>query len=67
MGAVSEPDLILAEMRTVNRYRRVRIHCVALLTGAAPSGFAGMEDMERAEAFMRRLAADHDGNFRAVK
>lgn len=67
VGAIVEPDLILAEMRTVNRYRRVRIHCVALLTGAAPTGFAGMEDMEKAEAFMRRLAADHDGNFKAVK
>jgi len=67
VGKYSEPDLILAEMRTLNRYRRVRIHCVALLLGQAPTGFAGMEDMERAEAFMRRLAEDHDGNFKAVK
>jgi len=67
VGKYSEPDLILAEMRTVNRYRRVRIHCVALLIGQAPTGFAGMEDMEKAEAFMRHLASDHDGQFKAVR
>ena len=67
VGAIVEPDLILAELGNVNRYRRVRIHAVALLLGSAPTGFAGLEDMERAEAFMRRLSADHDGEFKAVK
>jgi hypothetical protein len=67
VGAIVDPDLILAEMRTVNRYRRVRIHCVALLKGEAPTGFGAQEDTRRAESFMRRLAADHDGNFKVVK
>jgi len=62
-----EPDLILAQLRKVNRYRRVRIHCVALLIGEPPTGFAGMQDMEKAEAFMRRLAAENDGEVKVVK
>ena len=66
VGAISEPDLILAEMRTVNRYRRVRIHCVALLSKTLPERFGGMETVRRAELFMRRLAADHDGEFKAI-
>ena len=36
VGAISDADRILAEMRAANRYRRVRIHCVALLTGEKP-------------------------------
>ena len=67
VGAISDADRILAEMRAANRYRRVRIHCVALLTGEAPTSHAEAKDMERAEAFMRSLAADHDGAFKAVK
>lgn len=66
-GTVVDPELILADVRGWNRYRRVRIHAVSLLRGEPPAAFAGLEDPTRAEEFMRRLAAENDGRFKVVK
>jgi hypothetical protein len=66
-GTVVDPELILADVRTWNRFRRVKVHAVALLKGEPPLAFAGMEDSQRAEAFMRRLADENDGRFKVVK
>ena len=56
MGAVTDPELILLQVREWNRYRRMRIHAVALMRGSPPAAFQGTEDASRALAFMRRLA-----------
>ena len=66
-GAVLEPDAILAEVREMNRWRRVRIHTVALLKGDPPADAGLLEDPASAESFMRRLAAENDGQFRMVR
>ena len=66
-GAVIEPDAILAEVREMNRWRRVRIHTIALLKGEPPSGMGALEDPASAESFMKRLAAENDGQFRVVR
>jgi hypothetical protein len=66
-GTVIDPELILAEVRGWNRFRRVKIHAIALLRGEPPSAFAGLENAQRAEEFMKRLAAENDGRFKVVK
>ena len=63
MGAVTDPDEILAQVREMNRWRRVRIHAIAMLRGDPPPEFAALEDGTAAERFMRRLAADNDGRY----
>lgn len=66
-GTVVDPELILADVAEWNRFRRVRVHAIALLAGEPPPAFAGMEDADRATAFMRRLAAENDGDFKVVR
>jgi HEAT repeat protein len=66
-GALVDPDAILAEVREWNRWRRVRIHAIALVQGEPPSEFAATERREPAVAFLRRLAADHEGDFRSFE
>jgi hypothetical protein len=67
VGDVIDPDMILAELRAANRFRHVRIHCVALVRGEPPPAFAGREDPERAVGFMRRLASENDGDLKVVR
>lgn len=67
VGAVTDPDLILLQVRDWNRYRRVRIHAIALMRGEPPAAFRGMENAERATSFMRRLADENDGLFKEVR
>jgi hypothetical protein len=67
VGDVVDPELILAEVRSLNRWRRVRIHAVALLLGDPPPMFAGRENPDLAVEFMRRLAAENDGEFKVVR
>jgi hypothetical protein len=67
VGDVVVPDLILAEVQNANRWRRVRIHAIALLRGDPPGAFAGMEDAESAESFMRRLAAENRGDVKVIR
>ena len=66
-GTVIDPELILAEVRGWNRFRRMKIHAIALLRGEPPAAFAGLENAVRAEAFMKRLAEENDGRFKVVK
>lgn len=66
-GEVSDPDAILAQVREWNRYRRVKILCIALLTGHPPGDFRGQEDAEQAESFMRRLAEENGGRVEVIR
>jgi HEAT repeat protein len=66
VGVPVEPDEILAELREVNRWRRVRIHTVALLRGEPPGNYLASEDPLAAASFMRRIASEHEGEFREV-
>lgn len=63
MGSVVDPDAILAQVAEMNRWRRVKIHAIAMLKGEPPAAFAATEDPATAERFMRRLAEDNDGRF----
>ena len=64
---MTDPELILADVRTWNRFRRVKVHAVALLKGEPPLAWQGVENAKRAEDFMRRLADENDGRFKVVK
>jgi HEAT repeat protein len=64
---LSDPDLILAALRKENRHRNVHVHCVALIIGEPPIGYAGREDRTRATSFMERLAAENGGEFQKVE
>ena len=66
VGTVVDQDAILAEVREMNRWRRVRIHTVALVKGEAPV-VSAEENPVAASAFMRRLAEENDGEFREVR
>lgn len=66
-GAVVDPDEILLQVREMNRWRRVRIHTIALLRGEPPSGFAELENAVDAESFMRKLAEENDGRFVEIR
>lgn len=67
VGPVIDPELILLAVRQWNRHRRVQIHGLALVRGDPPAAFAGMEQQDRAEEFMRRLAAENDGRTRVLR
>ncbi len=66
-GEVVDPEAILAQVREWNRYRRVRILCIALLTGEAPDAYRAHEDALKAERFMRRLAEENGGSFEVIR
>jgi len=63
VGPIVDTELILASVRKWNRYRRVRIHCIALMRGEPPQAYAGRENVEQATHFMRELAKQNDGVF----
>ena len=67
VGPVIDPDRILAEVGVWNRYKRMRIHCIALLIGDPPMAFAGQEDERRAIAFMERLAEQNGGHCEVIR
>ena len=48
-GRLQKPDEILAEMRKINALKRIAIHGIAIGRGVG--------------ALLRRLAAEHDGQF----
>lgn len=66
-GSIVDPDAILQQVRELNRWRRVRIHAIALLRGDPPPEFAALENPAEAERFMRRLAEENDGGFIEVR
>jgi hypothetical protein len=67
VGSPVDPDEILAELREANRWRRVRIHTVALLRGEPPGNYLASEDPLAAASFMKRIAQEHEGEFREVR
>ncbi len=64
-GKYIAQEKILAEINNLNRFRKIRIHTIALLLGSAPAGVP--EDKELAERFMKRLAEENQGEFISVK
>lgn len=78
LGTFTEQEEILARLRWINRFRKVRIHAIALLRGEVPR-FGGRMgpglgrgrsvsgerayDEEEAARFLARMAAEHDGTF----
>jgi hypothetical protein len=78
LGTHTEQEEILARLRWMNRFRRVRIHCIALLRGKV-GRFGGRMgpglgrgrsisdarayDEEEAARFLAKMAAQHDGSF----
>jgi len=62
-----DPEELLAQVREMNRWRRVRIHAVALLKGEPPPVLASLEDGAAAASFMRRLAEENGGKFKDVR
>lgn len=66
-GSIVDPEALLAEVRAINRWRRIRIHTIALTRGEPPAGFAGGEDPAASAAFMKRLAEENDGSTREIR
>lgn len=65
---VADPERILALLGIENRYRRVRIHTVALVIGSPPTAAnAVQQDDVRAIQFMKRLAEKNDGMHEVVR
>ena len=62
VGACHDP---LSEVRAANLRRRVRIHTVALLTGALKVG--EQEDAAGAVRFLSRLSGQNRGEFREIR
>ena len=67
VGVVVDPALIRVAVKDWNRFRRMRVHCIALMSGEPPPAFAGREDPLRAATFLRALAEDNHGWFRDVR
>lgn len=67
VGTVQDPKMILNEVRRRNQYRRVRIHCIALLRGEPPQAYRSLEDPDRSLAFMELLAKQNNGRFKKVE
>ncbi len=56
-------EKVLADVSKMNQFLKVKIHCIALLTGKYDEMGAPEEDKEILEHFMRRLAEENNGNF----
>ena len=67
VGVEQDPKIILNIVREKNRYRRVRIHAVALIRGAAPAAYSSLENRERSLAFMQALAKQNNGRFTEIR
>lgn len=65
-GRITDPELILMQVRDWNRLRRVRVHSLFLMRGQPPVAFRSLEDPERAFDFMKRLAKENDGRFKKI-
>jgi len=61
----SEPEQILHEVREANRVPMLRIHAIG--TGGGPRRGDEPLDAETAEWFLRRLARDNEGTYRALR
>ena len=78
LGTYTEQEEILARLRHMNRFRKVRIHTIALIRGEV-GRFGGRQgpvmgrgisrsgarayDEEEAARFMARIASEHGGSF----
>jgi hypothetical protein len=63
-GRYDEPEMILAEVKKSNRFRRVCINTVALIVGKSPIEKAlKYEDPDEMAEFMSRVAEENFGGF----
>lgn len=64
LGRVEEREAILAEVRRLNRFKRVTVHTVALIIGHSPIESARKyEDPDDMADLMRRIAVENQGEF----
>lgn len=64
VGKIEEPEHILADVRRMNRFRRMTINTVALIVGKASVEKAlKYEDPEEMADFMNRIATENYGKF----
>jgi HEAT repeat protein len=63
VGALTDPDAILADVREMNRFRRVRINTIALIKGDPPPRAEAEENRPAMVSFMKRLAEQNDGKY----
>lgn len=66
VGMVVDGEMIRMAVQRWNRWRRVRLHAIALLRGEPPAAFAGRENPTRAGEFLSRLAEENHGEYRLV-
>ncbi len=64
VGKIEEPEHILADVRRMNRFRRITINTVALIVGRSSIEKAlKYEDPEEMADFMNRIATENYGKF----
>jgi len=64
LGRFEERETILAEVRKLNRFRRITIHTIALIIGLSPIESARKyEDPDDMADIMSRLASENQGRF----
>ena len=63
VGDLTEPGAILADVREMNRFRRVVIHTIALIMGDPPPNAMVAENPQAMIAFMKMLAEQNDGKY----
>jgi HEAT repeat protein len=63
VGALTDPDAILAEVRELNRFRRVRVNTIALIKGDPPPRAVQGENPAAMTSLMKRLADQNDGKY----
>jgi hypothetical protein len=64
LGRIEEREAILAEVRRLNRFKRVTIHTVALIIGLSPIESARKyEDPSDMADLMKRIADENQGEF----
>ncbi|MBI4613305.1 MAG: HEAT repeat domain-containing protein [Planctomycetes bacterium] len=62
-GRIEDPEKIVAEIRKIVKFSKVRIHTIALLMGDAPPSERKYDDKDAAARFMKRLAMHNGGEF----
>ncbi len=66
VGKITAPDLILAQIRKANRYKRLQIHTIYLAEDTS-SPIRNVTSSQTASFFMRQLATIGDGQFIEVR
>jgi HEAT repeat protein len=66
-GQIPDANQILVKVKELNKNSRVKIHAIGVFSSGGEGGNRGRNEQEEGGAFLRQLAADHNGKYTAAE